>query len=57
MDSTVTALEIAYIRNFIVSSQVKPNPNSDASKKQQVKEMFDNISPRYDFWIIFYPWA
>ena len=48
-DSSVTALEIAYICNFIVSSQVKPNPNSDASKKQQVEEMFDNISPRYDF--------
>ncbi len=49
IDSSDTALEIAYICNFIVSSQVKPNPNSDASKKQQVEEMFDNISPRYDF--------
>ena len=29
--------------------QVKPNPISGDSKKQQVEEMFDNISPRYDF--------
>jgi demethylmenaquinone methyltransferase/2-methoxy-6-polyprenyl-1,4-benzoquinol methylase len=49
IESSVTALEIAYICNIIVTSQVKPNPNSDASKKQQVEEMFDNISPRYDF--------
>jgi demethylmenaquinone methyltransferase/2-methoxy-6-polyprenyl-1,4-benzoquinol methylase len=40
---------IAYICNFIVTTQVKPNPASEASKKQQVEEMFDNISPRYDF--------
>ena len=40
---------IAYICIFIVATQVKPNPASEASKKQQVEEMFDNISPRYDF--------
>lgn len=40
---------MSYICNFIVSVQVKPNPASEASKKQQVEEMFDNISPRYDF--------
>jgi demethylmenaquinone methyltransferase/2-methoxy-6-polyprenyl-1,4-benzoquinol methylase len=40
---------MSYICNFIVSTQVKPNPASEASKKQQVEEMFDNISPRYDF--------
>lgn len=28
---------------------VKPNPASEATKKQQVEQMFDNISPRYDF--------
>lgn len=28
---------------------VKPNPASKATKKQQVEQMFDNISPRYDF--------
>ena len=28
---------------------VKPNPQSDSSKKQQVEEMFDNISGNYDF--------
>lgn len=32
-----------------MSTQVKPNPASDTSKKQQVEEMFDNISSRYDF--------
>jgi demethylmenaquinone methyltransferase/2-methoxy-6-polyprenyl-1,4-benzoquinol methylase len=32
-----------------VSATVKPNPSSEASKKQQVEEMFDNISARYDF--------
>ena len=37
-----------YLR-FILSTIVKPNPRSDASKKQQVEEMFDNISGRYDF--------
>jgi len=29
--------------------QVKPNPHSEQSKKQQVEEMFNNIAPRYDF--------
>jgi demethylmenaquinone methyltransferase/2-methoxy-6-polyprenyl-1,4-benzoquinol methylase len=38
-----------YLRLHTVSTQVKPNPESDASKKQQVEEMFDNISHRYDF--------
>jgi demethylmenaquinone methyltransferase / 2-methoxy-6-polyprenyl-1,4-benzoquinol methylase len=28
---------------------VKPDPVSDTSKKQQVEEMFDSISHRYDF--------
>ena len=42
-------MAIAYICIFIVATQVKPNPASEASKKQQVEEMFDNISPRYDF--------
>lgn len=28
---------------------VKPNPQSDSSKKQQIEEMFDNISHKYDF--------
>lgn len=32
-----------------MATQIKPNPASEASKKQQVEEMFDNISPRYDF--------
>jgi demethylmenaquinone methyltransferase/2-methoxy-6-polyprenyl-1,4-benzoquinol methylase len=32
-----------------VNATVKPNPSSEASKKQQVEEMFDNISARYDF--------
>jgi len=32
-----------------LSTTVKPNPLSDTSKKQQVEEMFDNISERYDF--------
>ena len=26
-----------------------PNKNSEQSKKDQVEEMFDNISPKYDF--------
>ncbi len=34
---------------FLLTQQVKPNPASEASKKQQVEEMFDNISHRYDF--------
>lgn len=33
----------------ILSSPVKPKPQIDTSKKQQVEEMFDNISERYDF--------
>jgi len=37
-----------YLRN-ILSSPIKPNPQIDTSKKQQVEEMFDNISARYDF--------
>ncbi|MBL7811624.1 MAG: bifunctional demethylmenaquinone methyltransferase/2-methoxy-6-polyprenyl-1,4-benzoquinol methylase UbiE [Bacteroidetes bacterium] len=32
-----------------MSTAVKPNPASEASKKQQVEEMFDSISHRYDF--------
>jgi demethylmenaquinone methyltransferase/2-methoxy-6-polyprenyl-1,4-benzoquinol methylase len=32
-----------------LSPQIKPNPASNTSKKQQVAEMFDNISHRYDF--------
>ena len=32
-----------------MSIAVKPNPQSDSSKKQQVEEMFDNISGNYDF--------
>ena len=32
-----------------LSTIVKPNPQSDSSKKQQVEEMFDNISGNYDF--------
>jgi len=32
-----------------LSIAVKPNPQSDSSKKQQVEEMFDNISGNYDF--------
>lgn len=28
---------------------VKPDYNSDKSKKQQVEEMFDNVAARYDF--------
>lgn len=35
--------------HLVLSNTVKPNPNSDASKKQQVEEMFDNISGQYDF--------
>ena len=31
-----------------MSSKVKPYKNSDLSKKQQVREMFDNISKEYD---------
>lgn len=30
-------------------TQVKPDPQSEASKKQQVEQMFDSISSRYDF--------
>ncbi len=30
-------------------TQVKPDPASQASKKQQVEQMFDSISSRYDF--------
>ena len=37
-----------YLRN-ILSSPIKPKPQIDTSKKQQVEEMFDNISARYDF--------
>jgi demethylmenaquinone methyltransferase/2-methoxy-6-polyprenyl-1,4-benzoquinol methylase len=33
----------------LLSTLVKPNPASGASKKQQVEEMFDNISHKYDF--------
>lgn len=29
-------------------TKVVPNANSQASKKEQVSEMFDNISPKYD---------
>src|SRR5690606_14854712 len=29
-------------------STVKPYSDSDLSKKQQVEQMFDNISPKYD---------
>jgi demethylmenaquinone methyltransferase/2-methoxy-6-polyprenyl-1,4-benzoquinol methylase len=32
-----------------LSTLVKPNPASGLSKKQQVEEMFDNISHKYDF--------
>ncbi|MEC8692631.1 MAG: class I SAM-dependent methyltransferase, partial [Bacteroidota bacterium] len=32
-----------------MSSLIKPKPQIDTSKKQQVEEMFDNISARYDF--------
>lgn len=32
-----------------LSTQVKPDPSSELSKKQQVEQMFDNISHRYDF--------
>src|SRR5438094_864965 len=32
-----------------MSSKVVPYKNSDKSKQQQVQEMFDNISHRYDF--------
>lgn len=41
---------IGYIcSRFILAATVKPNPNSEISKKQQVEEMFDSISARYDF--------
>lgn len=43
------ALITIFASPYILSTQVKPNPESDASKKQQVEEMFDNISHRYDF--------
>ena len=40
----------AYICTFIFSLvQVKPNQESALSKKQQVAQMFDDISGRYDF--------
>ena len=29
--------------------EVKPYGNSDKSKKEEVAEMFDNISKKYDF--------
>jgi demethylmenaquinone methyltransferase / 2-methoxy-6-polyprenyl-1,4-benzoquinol methylase len=29
--------------------EIKPNQTSEASKKQQVEEMFDSIAPKYDF--------
>jgi demethylmenaquinone methyltransferase/2-methoxy-6-polyprenyl-1,4-benzoquinol methylase len=32
-----------------LTATVKPDPRSESSKKQQVEEMFDAISPRYDF--------
>jgi demethylmenaquinone methyltransferase/2-methoxy-6-polyprenyl-1,4-benzoquinol methylase len=32
-----------------LTSHVKPNPDSEASKKLQVEQMFDSISHRYDF--------
>ncbi|MFZ9754701.1 MAG: bifunctional demethylmenaquinone methyltransferase/2-methoxy-6-polyprenyl-1,4-benzoquinol methylase UbiE [Bacteroidia bacterium] len=32
-----------------MAATVKPDPRSESSKKQQVEEMFDAISPRYDF--------
>lgn len=35
--------------HLVLSKIVKPNPSSDSSKKQQVEEMFDNISGNYDF--------
>jgi demethylmenaquinone methyltransferase/2-methoxy-6-polyprenyl-1,4-benzoquinol methylase len=42
--------ELCYIcGSFVLSTLVKPNPASEASKKQQVEEMFDNISEKYDF--------
>jgi len=33
----------------VTAPVVKPNPASEATKKQQVEQMFENISPRYDF--------
>jgi len=42
--------DFGYICNSIILSlQIKPDPASEASKKQQVEQMFDNISHRYDF--------
>ncbi len=32
-----------------MSEEVKPYGQEDKSKKSEVKEMFDNISPKYDF--------
>lgn len=40
---------LIFALSFILSTPIKPNPSSDTSKKQQVEEMFDNISSRYDF--------
>ena len=40
---------MVYLQLIVPSPIVKPNPASEASKKQQVEQMFDNISPRYDF--------
>ena len=31
------------------AENIKPYHNSEAEKKEQVAEMFDNISKRYDF--------
>ncbi len=41
-----------YLRPYLadlISHPVKPLPSSDTSKKQQVEEMFDAISHKYDF--------
>ena len=32
-----------------MGTAVKPNQNSDKGKKEQVADMFDNISGKYDF--------
>jgi demethylmenaquinone methyltransferase/2-methoxy-6-polyprenyl-1,4-benzoquinol methylase len=32
-----------------MSQEVKPYFNTNSSKKEQVEEMFDNISEKYDF--------
>ena len=40
---------MVYLYLIVSAPIVKPNPASEASKKQQVEQMFDNISPRYDF--------